>query len=222
MKTVIKDKATLLENLVIARDLLGQKGIPLFLHFGTLLGALREKDFIPHDDDADVGLYERDEAAFLSSFDELAEKGLSFLERIPAMRLYSFVRGGEQLDFFIAREKRSIFGRRWDLEGRATVPARHLDSLDEIDFLGQRFKVPHDPYGLVRNLYGRTWDVPLANRPSRLDWGTRARKALRNPGKLWYYLHRFITKRAGWARIARRAKRGESGNINDPAARIKE
>jgi lipopolysaccharide cholinephosphotransferase len=203
MKTVIKDRAVALENMVIARDVLAKRGIPLFLNFGTLLGALREKDFIPHDDDVDVGIYDRDEAAFLACFDELEGKGLSFFEKIDEMRLYSFARGGEQLDFFIACEKRTIFGRRWDLDGRATVPSRHLDSLDEIVFLGERFMAPHDAKGLMVNLFGKTWTVPLANRPSRIGWMVRARKALRNPGKILFYCGRFVTKRLAWARLAR-------------------
>lgn len=205
-KTVIKDERTLLANMVILRDVLEARGIPVFLNFGTLLGALREKGFIPHDDDADMEIYERDEKTFLLCFPKLEERGLAFAERIEAMRLYSFVRGGEQVDVFVARERRGLMGRRWDLEGRASVPARHLDTLEEIDFLGQRFKVPADPYGLVRNLYGSTWNVPIANRPSRIGWGARMRKLRANPGKAFFYAKRFATKRISW--LAKAAAKG--------------
>jgi lipopolysaccharide cholinephosphotransferase len=208
-KTVIKNKRVLLENMVMLRDALTSRGIPVFLNFGTLLGALREKDFIPHDDDADLEIYERDEAAFLSCLPGLEDRGLHLFEKIEAMRLYSFEREGEQVDVFVAKERRTLLGRKWDLEGRSTVPARHLDSLEETDFLGERFMVPADPYGLVRNLYGSTWNVPIENRPSRIDWRIRFRKALANPGRFFFYAYRFTTRRLSWlARGMRRENKG--------------
>jgi lipopolysaccharide cholinephosphotransferase len=205
MKTIIRNKEILLENMVIARDILAHKKIPVFLNFGTLLGAVREKDFIVHDDDVDFEIYERDKDAFLATFPDLEAHGLHFFEHIPAMRLYSFTRGGEQIDFFLAREKKTLRGRRWDLEGRATVPARFLDNLDTIDFLGEPFLVPHDPLGLVRNLYGKTWNIPIEKCPSRLDWSTRAKKIFRNPGKLFFYTKRFITLRLRWSGMKKRS-----------------
>ncbi|HOX31149.1 MAG TPA: LicD family protein [Spirochaetales bacterium] len=204
-KPIIKDPRAALENMVIARDVLEAAGVAVFLNFGTLLGALREKGFIPHDDDVDMEIYERDEAAFLGCRAELEARGFSFVEKIEQMRLYTFRRNGEQIDFFVARERRTILGRRWDLEGRSTVPARHLDSLEPLDFLGQRFMVPADPYGLVRNLYGSTWKVPIANRPSRIGWGFRLRKLLRHPGRLFFYAGRFLARRARWLGLALRA-----------------
>jgi lipopolysaccharide cholinephosphotransferase len=190
--------------MVDMRDELGSRGVPVFLNFGTLLGALREKGFIAHDDDADMEIYERDEETFLSCLPVLEAKGLVMFGKVPEKRLYKFRRGGEQLDLFIAHEKRSLFGRSWDLDNTVSAAARHLDSLEEIDFLGERFKVPADPYGLVRHLYGKTWNVPLANRPARVYWSFRFRKALDNPGKILFYARRFFTKRLGWARLARK------------------
>jgi phosphorylcholine metabolism protein LicD len=209
-KNRIADPAVLLENMVLIRDVLGARGIPVFLNFGTLLGAIRERGFIAHDDDADLEIFESDEEGFLSCLGELEARGLPMFGYVEEMRLYKFKRGGEQVDIFIAKRKSTLFGHRWNLEGRSTVPARHLDSLEEIDFLGHTFKIPADAQGLIRNLYGRNWMVPIENFPARLDWRTRLAKALRNPGKILFYARRFVTKRLAWMAFARKAGRGGS------------
>lgn len=205
MQTIKMNRALALENLVLARDCLASRGVPMFLHFGTVLGAVREKDFIAHDDDADAGIYGRDKEAFLASFPALAELGFENLY-CRNDRQYKFRRLGEELDFFVAVEGRKFFRRVWDLEGKATIPARHLDTLDDIEFLGESFKVPHDPIGFVRNLYGRTWRVPIADSTSRHDWTVRLGKLFKKPTKLVYYALRYAKERIRWIRTA--AKKG--------------
>jgi lipopolysaccharide cholinephosphotransferase len=205
-KPVIKDRNALLLDMVDMRDVLAKRGIPVFLSFGTLLGALREKGFIAHDDDADLEIYERDEAAFLACMPELEARGLVMFGHNAFQSLYKFRGRGEQLDLFVAKERRTFLGRRvWDIEGRSSIPARHLDTLEEVDFLGHAFKIPADPYALVRNLYGRNWKVPIEHFPARLNWSERAGKLFRKPGKILFYARRFVGLRLGWAKKARRS-----------------
>jgi hypothetical protein len=214
-KPVIKDRTALLEDMVAMRDALAERGIPAFLNFGTLLGALRERDFIAHDDDADMEIYERDEERFLACLPELEARGLVMFGHNADQSLYKFRGRGEQLDLFVARERRTILGRRvWDIEGRSSVPARHLDSLEEIDFLGYSFRIPADPYGLVRNLYGRNWRIPIEHFPARLNWSERVGKLFREPGKIAFYVGRFVGKRLGWARVARESSSGRNSEAS--------
>jgi len=204
-----KNTAAALKNMVTLRDALAGRGVPLFLNFGTLLGAMRERNFIPHDHDVDTGIYEADLPKFLEALPELAAQGLILADTWSNKRCYSLVREDEQLDVFIVCGRRGLFGRTWNLDGKASIPARHLDSLDEIDFLGYAFKVPHDPIGVLLNLYGKTWNIPIDGKVSRIDVAARIRTALKSPLKTIAYVPTFVGNRIKWALAARRTARGK-------------
>lgn len=72
----IRNPERLLKNMVIIRDILARNGIPCWLHYGTCLGAVRERNFIPHDDDADMGIYAKDYGKLLSLIPELEKAEL--------------------------------------------------------------------------------------------------------------------------------------------------
>ncbi|MDA8424827.1 MAG: LicD family protein [Treponema sp.] len=200
--------ATALENMVIARDVLAKRGVPLFLNFGTLLGAIREHDFIAHDHDVDTGIYRKDEDKLKDALPELIERGFILFEVWSDRRCYSLQRGGEQIDIFVAYERSTVFGRTWNLDGKVSIPVAHLDSLDELDFLGSTFYIPHDPVGLVAYLYGPTWNIPIDGKASRIDLRSRIRAAAKSPLKTLAYLPTFVAHRIAWAASARKAIRG--------------
>ena len=187
-------------NLIDTRDLLEGAGILMFLHWGTLLGAVREKDFIAHDDDIDVGFYFADVDRFLALKPGFEARGFEFITEDIDNRedgyIYKVVRNGVDIDLFPAREVRHLLkARLWQLDERTTVPARFLDSLETLEFLGETFKVPADPIGLMRNLYGKTWNIPIAGYPARVDWAVRMQKLVASPLKVPFYVIRFIKKR---------------------------
>ena len=47
-------------------ELLDKENIPYWIHFGTLLGAVRNKSTIPWDSDADIGLFVEDKDKVLA------------------------------------------------------------------------------------------------------------------------------------------------------------
>ena len=65
------------EIMVVIDRLCEEHGIPYFLSFGTALGALRHKGFIPWDDDADIGMLRPDYERFLKLCAEKLPDGYS-------------------------------------------------------------------------------------------------------------------------------------------------
>jgi hypothetical protein len=210
MKQQHFDKAVGLSNLIDVKAVMEGAGIPVFLHWGTLLGAVREKGFIPHDNDIDVGFFYSDLDRFLALRPTFEARGFEFIaEGIDNRKdgyIYKVIRDGVDIDLFPARKVRLLSRRRgWRLDERTTVPARFLDSLEDLDFLGVPFKVPADPAGLVRNLYGKTWNIPIADYPARVDWLTRGKKLILSPRRVPYYVARFVKKRNKLRKAAREA-----------------
>jgi hypothetical protein len=138
-----------------------------------------------------LGVFEADFDAILTSIPEFTAEGFSFLSQRQG-RLLQFVRDGEQVDLFVARSVRFPFAHRWAIDERVTVSACYLDTLGEIDFLGERFLIPSRPEALMRDLYGKTWRIPMKNIPSRTGWLWRFGKLANAPLKIGYYVKRFI------------------------------
>ena len=63
-KLIDKEKA--FENLSLFKEIADRNEFKFFLAYGTMLGAVREKDFIDHDEDIDLGADYQDVDKFLS------------------------------------------------------------------------------------------------------------------------------------------------------------
>jgi hypothetical protein len=178
------DKAQARGNLFAIADILDQLGIRYFLFFGTLLGALRERDFIAHDTDTDLGAFSELSERFPEIRAAAEAAGFSILRGAPGERLFSFMRGDEYLDCYVAKGVIAFPPHRaWDVEG-TVIPARCLDRLAEVDFLGRAFRVPTDAERTLRILYGRSWRVPVVRFPGRISFGNRIKRFLGQTDKL--------------------------------------
>lgn len=177
------DQGVARDNLCAIAGILDGLGVGYFLFFGTLLGAVREKGFIPHDTDTDLGVF----SDFSSRFGEIraaAEAaGFSILRGKPGERLFSFMRGNEYLDCYVSERKLAFPLRMvWDVDG-SLVPARFLDETGRLEFLGRDFRVPSDPERTLAILYGKNWRTPVRRFPGRPSLGNRIKRFLRQPDK---------------------------------------
>ena len=95
------NKEIAFKNLKEARDLLNKLNISWFLMGGTLLGFMREKDFIPHDDDMDIGVFIQDWTPKIT--EEFQVQGWQWASKMGTNEAgleYRFIKDGIQLDVF--------------------------------------------------------------------------------------------------------------------------
>lgn len=153
VKPIEKEKA--LENLLLLKDILDANHIPFMLSYGTLLGAVREHDFITHDEDIDLTLKDEYRQKFLSILPLLRENGLE-LVRYDRRGLYSLMRNGEYIDlyFFVQEEDGT-----WECGGNL-IPDAFMQEPEPIEFKGYTFMTHSDYIGMVSCEYGENWQTP--------------------------------------------------------------
>jgi len=152
--------------------------LTLFLHAGTLLGAIREKDFIAHDHDFDFGVFKSefdDEMRQklinkLTNEQKLEFKGYeakcfdNFIERTefgirPHVVKFWSANAHWNTDFWIFEKRENdYYHKGWG--GYFYFLKETLDTLDEIEFLGLKVLVPHNPELFLEHLYGKDWRIP--------------------------------------------------------------
>jgi len=144
-------------------DVLKKYNVEFFLSSGTLLGAIRDKDFIKGDIDIDIGVkinYFKDNKLLAKVCADLKKVNIyphinwndfastCFLNsnKIP-LDIYYYNKKGKYYNIYL-KDKISRF------------PQEFIDSLDKIIFLGREFKIPHNPEKYLEYLYGKDWRIP--------------------------------------------------------------
>ncbi len=161
-----RDEKTVMGHLVEMRDkvrALGHK--PLFM-YGTLLGAIREKDFIPHDDDVDLAVIMTGAGP-----DEINEECDKFIELlndngVTANRgarhspLIHCHRGPVTYDIFVLGHVGDTV--YWPHTALKIVPERAdiFLPIGEVEFKGEVFDAPADPEAVCKARYGDDWHIP--------------------------------------------------------------
>jgi SAM-dependent methyltransferase len=159
--------APLLDAIGTVTQALEEAGVRPFLAYGTLLGAVRQGDFIGHDSDADLGYvsaHEHPVDAVLESFRldrRLTRMGFE-ITRYSGLAFKVVVRESDGtsrgLDVFggFLRE-----GTLY-LMGEVGRPFRRewLEPRSEVTLAGRAFPAPHEPERLLEAMYGPGWRVP--------------------------------------------------------------
>jgi hypothetical protein len=162
-----RDRDAHLDLMERAAAVLRECGHDMLLSNGTLLGAVREGDFLAYDDDIDV-MVPVDAAGPLSGEpelqqlqDELATKGWSvflpnahtnfhLVDRQTRMRIDVF-------PMFVDGETTTM-----TLNGMRmrAIPTRTVLPTSTIGLHGHTFHGPADPAAYLTEMYGSTWNVP--------------------------------------------------------------
>lgn len=148
------------EVLFHTQDVLSQNGIDVYLCFGTLLGAVRDKNFIKGDVDVDV--FVKDETLLLSSLWNIKKGGLNLIRVLPH-KVYTFRSNTNPrcyIDVYIMRKTSSLWGIYCHELNGLMIPKRYLQD-GKILFLGRTFSCPAHPEQILKFWYTDTWKTPI-------------------------------------------------------------
>ena len=138
-------------------------GVQVFLNSGTLLGVVRDKALIAHDDDVDLAVvFEADSQeaaaeAWIATQKQLSDQGLLVERRGPNPGVVKLVSDGSyNVDLFPA----------WIEKGRVYVyphTSGHLNDRDVMPLQACKVSglpIPADPEAMLAQNYGDGWRVP--------------------------------------------------------------
>ncbi|MDE0056305.1 MAG: LicD family protein, partial [Gammaproteobacteria bacterium] len=133
----------------------------LFICYGTLLGCIRNNDFIPHDDDVDVCFLADEQGldAAAGEFRRIIKTLTDIGQRVQFDSSAQFHWGlqGTSLDVFMAwMEGENLF--MYNAGG--TFSRNQIYPLAEREFKGRQVWVPNDSEALLELIYGPGWRVP--------------------------------------------------------------
>lgn len=145
-----------LRSLETARQILDLEGVGWGLTFGTLLGAVRESDFIAHDHDVDVAISCGDTKKFIDSLPRFTEAGFVLIrfERT----IVSLLRNGIYIDFYFCR--RTLFGYRM---GVKNMQSEFMRFNEKTSIRGVDFPCHGKKLHVLETFYGPNWKVPIKN-----------------------------------------------------------
>ena len=156
----IMDPKTSKENLQIFNSIMGKAQITYGLFFGTLLGAIREKNFIEHDEDIDIYLLDEEKEIFLRLLILFKKEGLN-LVRLQGDML-SLMRNNEYIDIYFFKFKLKFgFIKLRVFSNEYEYAAKNLENPIKHLFLGINISIPNDPETVIKKIYGKNWRMPL-------------------------------------------------------------
>ena len=146
--------------------LLQECGIPFFLAFGTLLGAVREGYFIKGDEDVDIII--TDEDKLYKSIPYLYKNGL-LINRIFKSALYTFHTEDRKghIDLYVMHEfHNSIWRMRCICIHEKAMPKKYFQNIvsGEYTLGGKQYPYPKHPERLLEWWYGKDWNIPLSKK----------------------------------------------------------
>lgn len=152
------DKHQAKENLFLFQDIMDKYHLKFLLAFGTLLGAVREHDFINHDEDIDLIMMKSDMDKFLSLLFEFRKYGFEVI-RYERRGFLSLMRKGEYIDFYFYEpypENTDLMYCCQDI-----FPRNLLEDTTPITFLGRSFNAPREYKKMMEISYGKNWMTPV-------------------------------------------------------------
>jgi len=178
------------ENLIDFGEVMAAGNIKFGLIYGTLLGAIRENNFIKHDEDVDVFILAEDRQKLLNYLFKLEEYGFKVGRYDGA--LLSIMRNGEYIDIYFFKKSGLIY-RKCD---GWVIKAKFLENTKEYPLFGAKFNVPADTEKLLILLYGKDWKIPKENSPAtNFSFYLSSKRFIRRRSKKLYNILKSIKRK---------------------------
>ena len=147
-------------NLLDLKKLFDAENLKFGIIYGTLLGAVREKNFISYDEDVDVYILDEYRDDLLALLFRLRDIGLDVARY--ENDLLSIIRNDDYIDIYIF--KKTMFGNR--ICGPHSLKRCFFSKFSRIDFLGVTFYTLNDYKKFLEFAYGKDWIIPKKNAPA--------------------------------------------------------
>lgn len=150
-------------NIVLqaVKKILDDEGIKFFLFFGTLVGAMREKDFILYDDDVDIGVFAEDINKIKECREKFKKVGYELNGDGPFNGIATFLylsKENVRLDIcpLFLFEGNRWFMRRHIANNFVGIPynQKHFKVLDTMEFKGMIYNIPNNVEELLEVMWG--------------------------------------------------------------------
>ena len=137
-----------------------KNNLKFFLIFGTCLGAVRDRNFIKHDIDIDLGIYYKDKHKLIESISILLnEYEFKVLKISSEEESITVVYKNIIIDIGLFSKKKNYYIYNNFYENK--MPQNFLDQLDTINFLGENFYIPSQVESYLKYQYGKNWKTPV-------------------------------------------------------------
>jgi len=153
------NKAESKKCLLTIKEVFERRKITFWLLCGTMLGAVRDGDFIESDRDIDLGLYAVEKENIYEALLELQEGGFEVYRATADDSFVQVRRGGIYVDLCLMSK---WDGARWRC-GSYYEPKDYFTNLKPVRFLGTSFLVPGRANEYLSNRYGENWEIKNPN-----------------------------------------------------------
>jgi len=175
-------KEEIFEHLTFTSKILTENNIKHWILYGTLLGAIREKDIISYDYDFDLGVYFEDTEKILTLNNSITNKKYKFEKGFGTLYSLKNKKDREYLwrvsikvmyndnpvgDIYIYKKCDDGFLRRYDPINKiyfwpnSTFPHFFVEELENLYINNSVFPAPRFGKTLIEYYYGPLWTTPI-------------------------------------------------------------